>query len=100
MLVRVFHCNSIYNPYASNDPASEGTLAGKLLRTGAWFVEGSFTKEPYVGYVCMLLQLLLGRSDLRVVLKMKMRSQQFQLETMMSRANALLNAHGFRPISQ
>lgn len=99
-LLRAFHCNSIANPYSSAEPAADETLARKLLLTGAWFVEGSATKERYVDHICTLLALLLGRADLRAILRMKTRAGKCDLPGMMNRAGTILHRHGYEPLQQ
>jgi hypothetical protein len=98
-LLRIFHCNSIANPFSSTQPATEGTLARQLLLTGAWFVEGSVTKERYVDHLCTLLALLLGRKDLLAILRMKTRTGKCDLSSMTNQANAMLRRHGYESLT-
>jgi len=98
-LLRVFHCNSIANPFSPNQPAAAGTLARQLLLTGAWFVEGSITKERYVDHICTLLAVLLGRRDLRAILRMKTRAGKCDLPDMTNRANTMLSTHGYESLT-
>jgi hypothetical protein len=95
-LFRVFHCNSIYDPFRNtDDPASRRTLAHKLLATEAYFVEGSVTAEPAAYYFCDLFQLLLTRSDLRTILWAKSLVGLCEPETLIGRANSLLSEQGW-----
>ena len=98
-LLRVFHCNSIYDPYKASCPADAGTIARDLLLTEAWFVEGSFTKERYVDHICSLLRLLLGRSDLQAILKAKSRIKKADFYTWVDRANDILKVRNYQLIS-
>ena len=96
MLMRIYHCNSIYDPYRpARQPAGESTLAGQLLASGAAFVEGSMSAEPALAFVCELLNLLLGRSDLRSILWSRSIAGLCDLADLLKRGNALLAARGY-----
>jgi hypothetical protein len=95
LLMRIYHCNSIYDPFKPRlGPAGEDTLAGKLLATGATFVEGSLSEEPALDYICELLNLLLGRSDLRTIIWGRSIVGLCDLGSFLTRANALLALRG------
>jgi hypothetical protein len=99
-LVRIYHCNSIYNPFRpALPPAAENTLAGQLLATGALFVEGSGSAETALDFICELLNLFLGRSDLKTILWARSVAGLCDLDTLLQRANALLAARGFAALS-
>jgi hypothetical protein len=90
-LMRTYHCNSVYDPFRSRlSPAGSDTLAGKLLAAGITFVEGSLTEEPTLDYICELLNLLLGRSDLKSILWGRSLAGLCDLDGLLTRANALL----------
>ena len=96
VLMRIYHCNSVYDPYRpAIEPAGERTLAGQLLATGAAFVEGSLSAEPVLDFVFELLNLLLGRSDLRTILWGRSIAGFCDLADFLKRANALLVARGY-----
>lgn len=94
-LLRVFHCNSIYDPYKASCPADNGTLARNLLLTEAWFVEGSLTKERYMDHLCVLLHLLLGRSDFQAILKANSRIGKADFSGWLDRANEILRVRNY-----
>ncbi len=98
-LMRVFHCNSLYDPYKlGSEPADSGTIAAALLATDAFFVEGSVTSEPVIDFICTILILLLGRSDLRAILFAQSLKGECDVSSLVARANTLLNKRGFPPI--
>jgi hypothetical protein len=100
-LLRVFHCNSLYDPGRWNaQPIDEATLASRLLATGAFFVEGSVTAEPVTDFVCSTLLSLLGRSDLRAILMGKSLIEECDLSSLIARANKLLSAQRFQTITE
>jgi hypothetical protein len=68
-LMRVFHCNSIFDPFSGHPPASERTLVGQLLRAGVWRVEGGMTKELYTQYLKALAMLLLEDDGLKFLVR-------------------------------
>ncbi len=98
-LMRVFHCNSLYDPYKlDSEPVDSGTSAAALLATNAFFVEGSVTAEPVIDFICTMLILLLGRSDLRAILFAQSLKGECDVSNLVARANTLLNKRGFPPI--
>jgi hypothetical protein len=98
-LMRVFHCNSLYDPYrVGSEPAADETIAAALLATNAFFVEGSVTAEPVIDFICTMLNLLLGRSDLRAILFAKSLKGECDVSGLIARANELLCKRGFLPI--
>lgn len=100
-LMRVFHCNSLYDPYRPNrQPADDGTIAAALLATNAFFVECSPTAEPIIDFICVMLGLLLGRADLRTILFAKSLSNGYDFSNLVSRANGLLQRRGFTKIAE
>jgi hypothetical protein len=52
-LMRVFHCNSVFDPFCadSTDPADAGSIVRKLLDAGARTVEGGMTEETFLDFV-------------------------------------------------
>jgi hypothetical protein len=98
-LLRVFHCNSIYDPYKhGSQPSDPGTIAASLLATQAFFVEGSVTAEPVIDFICTILTLLLGRADLRAILFAQSLKGECDISSLIARANTLLNRRGFSSI--
>jgi hypothetical protein len=100
VLMRIYHCNSIYDPHLRTvDPAGERTLAGRLLATGATFIEGSLSAETAPDFICELLRLLLGRSDLQGILWAKSIAGSFDLADFLKRANTLLGRRGYTALA-
>jgi hypothetical protein len=81
------------------DPAGERTLAGRLLATGATFIEGSLSAETAPDFICELLRLLLGRSDLQGILWAKSIAGSFDLADFLKRANTLLGRRGYTALA-
>lgn len=98
-LMRVFHCNSLYDPYKLRaEPADDGTIAAALLATKAYFVEGSVTAEPVMDFIATMLNVLLRREDLRAILFAKSLAGECDVSRLIERANALLCKRGFATI--
>lgn len=97
--LKVFHCNSLYDPYNQGlNPADEGTIAAALLSTGAYFVDASATTESPVDYVCSLLKTLLDRADIRTILWAHALAGRCNDAQLISRANVCLKERGFDAI--
>jgi hypothetical protein len=98
-LMRVFHCNSLFDAYrASSQPADDSTIAAALLATDAGFVEGSLTAEPVIDFVCEALTLLLSRADVRAMLTALTAIGICDFLSLKTRANALLQQRGFTAV--
>ena len=64
-LMRIYHCNSIFDSY---DPEALGeTIVNKLLSAGATRVEGSVVKENYLSFLREVVRILLGTSGARPI---------------------------------
>lgn len=99
-LMRVFHCNSLYDPYRPwVDPVGAGTIAQLLTDTGAWFVDASVTAEPVVDFVATVLDFLMRRADLRAILMGKELDGQLDSKRLLARVNSVLAFRGFAEIS-
>jgi len=102
-LMRVFHCNSIFNAFkaASNEqePADKDSIAGTLLNLGAQRVEGGMNEESYYDYLCALLYLLCEAEHLRFILKVKCMERGIDFNGLWGRANDFLAFCGHDPIS-
>jgi len=97
--LKVFHCNSLYDPYNPGmNPADEGTIAAALLSTGAYFVDASATTESPVDYVCSMLKTLLDRADIRAILWAQALAGRCNDAQLISRANVCLKERGFDAI--
>lgn len=95
-LMRIFHCHSLFDPYVfKSNPLDDHTLGAQILATGAFFVEGSLTEEPVVDFVCSVLSFLLGREDVKFVLRMKMIVDLRDLRSLLRKINSLLTQSGF-----
>lgn len=68
-LMRVFHCNSVFDPFRANAPAGAHTLVGTLLKAGAWRVEGGMTKELYLDYLESIARLIVDDEAFAFVLR-------------------------------
>jgi hypothetical protein len=98
-LMRIFHCNSLYDPYIRwAEPVDDGTLASALLATGAIFVEGSVTAEPITDFVCTMLGMLLRRADLRAILTAKGLERGGDSSSLIAEANMFVSKRGFQSI--
>jgi len=64
-LMRVFHCHSVIDPYATGIHPSIGV---SLLHAGARRVEGSIMEENYLDYLCSLLHVMSQPQGLNIVL--------------------------------
>jgi hypothetical protein len=71
LLMRSFHCYSIFDPYLSatvgGQPADKHTLARELLQTGIQFVEGAMTEQSYLEFLASVINFLY-RGSLRFLL--------------------------------
>ena len=95
-LMRVFHCNSLFDPYAARtQPADPSSLGAALLATDAFFVEGSFTEEPVIDFYCSLLASILGRADVQTMLFAKSLAGTCDIASLTAKANTLLSERGF-----
>jgi hypothetical protein len=95
-LMRVFHCNSLFDPYrAGVEPADDATLAAALLATGAYFVEGSLTEESVVDCLCTILTLVLGRADVQAIMFAKSLAGECDVSSLTARANEILAKREF-----
>jgi hypothetical protein len=98
-LLRVFHCNSIYDPSRPGmEPVDHTTIAGRLLASKAFLVEGSFTPETVPDFVFGMIRLLLQRSDLRTILRARSRIGLSDDAALFGRANALFAMCGYQEI--
>lgn len=70
-LLRVFHCNSVFDPFSCNEPSGDGTIVKALLEAGAWRVEGGMTKETYLDFLSCLASMLAGGEALLLLLQLK-----------------------------
>ena len=92
-LMRVFHCNSIFDPYIDRAPAHEDTIVSKLLRAGAWRVEGGMTKELYIDYLESLAVLMLKNKAFEFVLRCQALDAKIDLGKRAERLWSALNSH-------
>lgn len=101
LLLRIFHCHSLYSPFREDeDPVTARTLGHALLETGAAFVEGSVTEEPQIGYYCMLLQTLLGRGDIRMLLRLQAVQLGLDYDEILKAANRILMVNGCEVVEE
>lgn len=99
LLLRVFHCHSLFSPFrGEEDPVSARTLGHALLESGALFVEGSITEEPQMGYYCTLLHTLLGRNDIRMLLYLQAMQGGLDYGETMEEANRILVDNGYEVV--
>lgn len=93
-LMRVFHCNSVFDPgdHSGAQPADHTSIVGRLLSCGVQFVEGGMTVETYADFLCTLIELFFRRSDFRLILQMSDLEGQCDLAALVARANIVLTA--------
>jgi len=71
-LMRVFHCESVFNPYEIDGvPADAHSIVRLLLKAGAKRVEGGMTIESFFDYLCSLFDLLCCDQGLGPILEGK-----------------------------
>jgi hypothetical protein len=101
LLLRVFHCNSIFDPISAasreGQPADQNTIARELLETDAGLVEGGLTVESYFDFVCSVILHFFGTS-LRSVLDARQVEGKLRLPELISACNELLDSQGYVPI--
>ena len=102
-LMRVFHCNSIFNPYAasadSREPADRHSIVRRLLERGAQRVEGGMTEESYLDFLCSLLNLFC-RGQLFFILQWKCMERGVDFRQIIGSANGFLNVCHWDPIPE
>jgi hypothetical protein len=74
-LMRVFHCNSVFDPFRASvgprEPADQHSLVRRLLEAGVQRVEGGMTEESLLDYQCALIELLSQSPQIKFVLRFK-----------------------------
>ena len=71
-IMRVFHCNSIYE-YSGDDtsePGGSGSITMRLLEYGAWRVEGSMTLDNYLEFLSSLINLFFLAGEFATIVRM------------------------------
>lgn len=98
-LMRVFHCNSVFDPSRmfvdGREPGDEHSIVRKLLEAGAQRVEGGMTEESYFDYLCSLFQLFCDPGRLGFLLRMKCLELDIDFESLVARVNSFLTASGW-----
>jgi hypothetical protein len=94
-LMRVFHCNSIFDPHRAfldrRQPADNNSIVRRLLDAGAERVEGGLTMENYCDYLCSLIDLLCRSNQFKFILSMKCLELGVDLSRLYTRINNFLN---------
>lgn len=99
-LMRVFHCNSIFDPYEADkrEPADNHSIVRHLLNAGAQRVEGGMTEESYFDYLCSLIALFCESKHCGFILKFKCLELAIEFNSLIERVNKFLEACGRDPI--
>jgi hypothetical protein len=97
-LMRVFHCNSIFDlskaPIDWREPADSHSIVRRILDCGVQRVEGGMTEESYCDYLCSLIYLFYRAEHFRFALQFKLLERGFDPNQMTARVNQFLkNCH-------
>lgn len=96
-LLRVFHCNSIFDPFQASlderDPADHHTIVRRFLDAGVQRVEGGMTAESYFDYLCSLIDMLCRPEQFKLILKLKCLELGFDYRVLYERINNFLTTH-------
>jgi hypothetical protein len=96
-LMRVFHCNSIFDPFQvsldERDPADHHTIVRRFLDAGVQRVEGGMTAESYFDYLCSLIDMLCRPEQFKLTLKLKCLERDFDCRVLYERINNFLTTH-------
>jgi hypothetical protein len=97
-LLRIFHCNSVFQPYNGGEPADSHSIARQLLATDAEVVEGGITEESPFDFFNAVLQLIY-KSDLYYILESRSLTGLFELEAITAECDRILDRWGYDPIT-
>ena len=93
-LMRVFHCNSIFDPSKvpidAREPADRHSIVRLLLDYGVQRVEGGMTEESYCDYLCSLIYLFYQAEHFRFALRFKLVEHGIHPNEMTERVNQFL----------
>jgi hypothetical protein len=93
-LMRVFHCNSIFDPYMvlidGREPADHHSIVRRLLDCGVQRVEGGMTEESYCDYLCSLIYLFYRAEHFRFALRFKLLEGGIDPDDVTARVNQFL----------
>lgn len=92
-LMRVYHCNSIFDPFQAfleRDPADHHTIVRRFLDAGVQRVEGGMTAESYFDYLCSLIDMLCRPEQFKLILKLKCLERDFDYRVLNERINNFL----------
>jgi len=91
-LMRIFHCYSVFDPYA---PKGETSIVNVLLNAGARRVEGNIMKEEYIDYICSLLHLLCASQGLQPILIGKCLEKEIDYCSLIEEVNNFLRSYDY-----
>ena len=92
-LMRVFHCESVFDVYINgSEPADAHSIVRLFLNCGAQRVEGGMTTESFFDYLCSLFDLLCRDKGLGPLLVGKCLETGFNHEFLIHRINKFLSS--------
>lgn len=79
-LMRVFHCNSVFDPYELRE--IDSSIVKRLLDLGASRVEGSTQREEYTDFLKSVLKTLAGADGLKPIVLGKSFEREINVENL------------------
>lgn len=98
LLMRIYHCYSIFDPYVAatvgGTPAGKDTLVRELLETGIQFVEGAMMEQSYMEFLAAVIDFLF-RGSLRFVIDNRIREGLISGQLLTQTLNEILSLQGY-----
>jgi hypothetical protein len=102
-LMRVFHCNSIFDPHMvfqdGREPADHHSIVRGFLNAGVQRVEGGLTMENYLDYLCSLIDIFCRPEPLKFILKLKSWERGGDFNDLSTQINSFLSGCHREPIA-